>query len=166
MKKSFVGFSLNAAPDRILLLAPIVFVAHVAEEAPGFVTWFNSLVQRGISQQLFLSVNVAAFVITTIVAVGAATMRQRSILLIALPWLSFLMLTNALFHIVGTLVHGYSPGTVTATVLYLPYFSWFFWRLKQSSVANVLTLVIASFIGGLPMAIHGYLIVFEGSRLF
>jgi hypothetical protein len=36
-------------PARLLLLAPLVFVLHVGEEAPGFVAWFNRLVDPDIS---------------------------------------------------------------------------------------------------------------------
>ncbi len=156
----------NASPSQVILLAPVLFVAHVFEEAPGFVEWFNSLVARGINQGVFLRVNVAAFVIMLALAFILNSMKRKGFAIVALAWLSFLMFANALFHIVGTIVHGYSPGTVTAVVLYLPYFSWFFWRLKQSSAASALALVITTLIGGLPMAVHGYLIVFEGSRLF
>ena len=38
---------------RIVLLAPVIFVAHVAEETPGFVEWANSLMQEGITERLF-----------------------------------------------------------------------------------------------------------------
>ena len=36
---------------RLILLAPIIFVLHVIEEAPGFVAWFNThmLVKRVVS---------------------------------------------------------------------------------------------------------------------
>jgi len=45
---------------RIVLLAPVIFAAHVVEEAPGFVEWTNSLLEDDITQQLFIAVNAAA----------------------------------------------------------------------------------------------------------
>jgi hypothetical protein len=55
---------------RLAAPLPLVFILHVSEEAPGFFEWFN--VTRPISQRLFLSVNVIAFVITVLVAILAA----------------------------------------------------------------------------------------------
>src|SRR5262249_33696424 len=49
---------------RLAFSLPVIFLLHVAEEAPRFVAWFNSLVARGITQPLFLTVNTVAFVIT------------------------------------------------------------------------------------------------------
>ena len=153
-------------PARIVMISPLVFVVHVLEEAPEFVSWFNSLVEPDISQQSFVGVNITAFIITTVVAVAAATTKRLPALLTALAWLSFLMFANAILHIVGTIVHGYSPGAVTAAALYLPYFAWIFRSLQQSSGVSILLLATITMLAGLPMLIHGYLIVFEGGRLF
>lgn len=149
------------------LLAPVVFSVHVAEEAPGFVEWFNSLVTPGISQSLFLSVNATAFIITIILAVMLAATQVRVVATLMLAWLGFLMLANAVFHLVATVVHArYCPGVVTATILYLPYFAWFFWVVVRHLRIRVLEAIVSAFVGSVPMAIHGYLIVFRGDRLF
>ena len=58
---------MGEAPDRLgrgLLLAPLVFVAHCLEESAGFVSWFNGHVTRGITQDLFWTVNATGLVIT------------------------------------------------------------------------------------------------------
>ena len=68
---------------------------------------------------------------------------------------------------VGTLVLGrYSPGVITGTLLYLP-LSLLFMRAVVRELKLPPQLVIAvALLGGIPMYIHGYLIVFRGSRLF
>ena len=153
---------------RALALAmPVVFVAHVVEEAPNFVAWFNSLVSPGISQQSFLSVNAVALAITIGVAFVLAFSPGRGAVLLAVAWLGFLMLANAIVHIMATLVlERYSPGVVTATLLYLP----LFFQLLRSAVCNHhvswLRAIFVAILAGIPMYIHGYLIVFRGSRLF
>jgi hypothetical protein len=156
-----------ANPHEIIRAAPIVFGLHVAEEAPNFVKWFNSLVADNISQQTFLAVNGVAFAITLIVTALAASVRQSASIIPALLWLSFLMFANGLFHLIATIVHGiYSPGAVTAALLYLPYFVWFVLsviKTKNFSAASIATTVL---VGSFPMLLHGYLIVFKGSRLF
>ena len=151
----------------LLLAAPLIFTAHFSEEAPGFVTWFNAHVARGITVPLFWSVNYTALGIT--VAVAALEWRSNSTLsaLLAIAWLSLLMFANALFHLAGALVdRAYMPGLATAILLYLPFYGWIIasaiqWRrLPRAGVAA------AAILGALPMLVHGYLIVFLGSRLF
>ncbi|HYU34544.1 MAG TPA: HXXEE domain-containing protein [Thermoanaerobaculia bacterium] len=152
---------------RLALLAPVVFVLHFLEEAPGFVSWFNRLVEPDISQPLFLTVNGTAFVITVLLAMVLAATREPVAAVIDLAWLAFLMLANALFHLTATVVHHiYSPGTVTAAVLYLPYFAVFFSVVLKRLRVPVGVALVATVLGALPMAVHGYLIVFRGSRLF
>ncbi len=154
-------------PSRIVLLAPLVFGVHVLEEAPGFVRWFNSLVQRGISWDQFLVVNVMAFLITLLIAGVAAAARSRVAMLVAVGWLGFLMFANAVLHLAGTAVHAkYSPGVVTATLLYLPYFGWFTSLVHRRCGIALRTLLATTVVAALPMFVHGYLIVFRGARLF
>lgn len=152
---------------RALLLAPFIFVCHFLEESPGFVEWFNAHVSRGITSELFWSVNISGLVITLIV-VGIEWFSRSAIsLTLALAWLSFLMLANAVLHIVGGLVdRRYVPGLATAILLYLPYYSWLFIRAVKSRRLRVAPSVVAAVFGSLPMLIHGYLILFRGSRLF
>ena len=55
---------------RIALLAPLIFAAHVVEEAPGFVEWANSLLEEDITQRLFFAVNTVGFAVTAALAVN------------------------------------------------------------------------------------------------
>jgi len=88
-----------------------------------------------------------------------------SILVVA--WFGFLMFANAIFHITGAFVdRRYVPGLVTAIALYLPYYSWLFIRAMKSKRVGVPVMIAAAVIGALPMSIHGYLILFRGTRLF
>lgn len=154
-------------PHKVIRFAPIVFGLHVAEEAPNFVKWFNTLVADNISKELFLVVNGVGFAITLIITALAASTRENASIILALAWLSFLMFANGVFHLTATIVlAAYSPGVVTAALLYLPYFVWFVWsviKTKNFSAASITVTVLA---GSFPMFIHGYLIVFKGSRLF
>ncbi|HEX9582105.1 MAG TPA: HXXEE domain-containing protein [Gemmatimonadales bacterium] len=150
-----------------LLLAPAVFVAHFLEEAPGFVGWFNDHVTSSITAGLFWQVNITALVIT--VAIVALNLFQASALAltVGVAWFSFLMGANALFHVVGGLAdRSYVPGLITACVLYVPYYSWFMWRVLRSRRVPALVVAVAALLGALPMMVHGYRIVFLGTRLF
>jgi hypothetical protein len=152
---------------RVALLAPIIFALHVAEEALRFVEWFNSLVPRGITQALFLSVNATALIITIILAGILWATSGRVVAIVMLAWFGFMMFANAIFHLVATIVHErYSPGVITATILYLPYFTWFFWLVVRNLRVRPLVAGVSTLVGSVPMAMHGYLIVFRGESLF
>ena len=150
-----------------ILLAPLIFVAHFLEESPTFVTWFNAHVARGITPGLFWRVNLTALVITLVVVALDWFSRTSVSLILVVGWFGSLMLANATFHIVAAIVdRSYVPGLVTAILLYLPYYSWLFVRGVKSKLAGIPVLILAAIIGAIPMCVHGYLIVFRGSRLF
>jgi hypothetical protein len=153
--------------SRLILLAPLIFVSHFLEESPGFVQWFNEHVARGITSGLFWRVNLSALAITLIVVGIEWFSRSAFSLTLAIAWLSFLMLANAVLHLAGSLVdEGYVPGLATALLLYLPYYSWFFLKAVKSKRVKVIVLAVGASLGSLPMLVHGYLILFQGSRLF
>ena len=152
---------------RPILLAPLVFVGHFLEEAPGFVAWFNAHVPQGISQDLFWTVNVVALAVT--IAVVAMEWLGPSPFTAAadVAWFSFLVGANALFHVVGALSDGaYVPGLATAVVLYVPFYTWVVSRVVRTRRLAPGSVAMIAILGALPMLVHGYLIVFRGSRLF
>lgn len=152
---------------RALLFAPLIFVCHFLEESPGFVEWFNSHVARGITSGLFWQVNIYGLVITLVVVGVEWFSRSAFSLYLAIAWFGGLMLANALFHLAGGVVDKrYVPGLGTAILFYLPYYCWLFIGAVKSKRANVIGLVVAAVLGSLPMLVHGYLILFRGSRLF
>ncbi len=136
------------------------------EEGPRFVPWFNSLASPPIATPLFLAVNAVAFAVTALVAAAAAFGTSRGALLAAVGWFAFLFFANAIFHVAGTLAHArYSPGTATAVLLYLPFFLHLF-RLAARAGLAPSRLAAVTALCAAPMLIHGWLIVFEGGRLF
>jgi hypothetical protein len=152
---------------KLVLLAPLVFVLHVLEEAPGFVAWFNRLVPRGITESTFFSVNAAGLLITLVLVALVAASHDRASGLALAAWVGFLFLANGLLHLVGTIVHGrYAPGVVTGTLLYLPYGTLLLRSIARDLALDRRAVFAAAALGGIPMLVHGYLIVFRGSRLF
>lgn len=150
-----------------LLLAPLLLVAHFLEESPGFVSWFNAHVTPGITQDTFWAVNLAGLLITVLVVLGFWATRSAASVLLVVAWLSFLMLTNAMFHVIGAVVdRAYVPGLVTAIVLYIPYCAWVGAQVLRGRRVATGLVAAAAIVGGLPMAVHGYRILFLGSRLF
>jgi len=158
------------SPDRLsraLLAAPLLFAAHVLEESPRFVPWFNAHVTRGITADLFWGVNVTALALTVAATAAYAASRSPVLLVLLAAWLSFMMPTNAVFHITAAIVdRGYVPGVVTAVCLYLPYSAWLARETVRTRPVAPLALAAAAALGAVPMAVHGYRIVFLGTRLF
>ena len=152
---------------RVLLLAPIIFIIHFLEEAPTFVPWFNAHASPGITQGTFWNVNLAALLLTVVLTLAVWTTRSRAWLLLTVAWLSFLMLTNAIFHITAALLDGsYAPGVVSAMLFYLPHCAWVLVRVVQTHTLQPGLVAAAVVVGGTPMAVHGYRILFLGTRLF
>ena len=150
----------------VLAFAPLIFIAHVAEEAPGFVAWFNTKVALGITSESFWQVNLFALVITIVVALIARFDDTTFSAIVSVAWFSLLMAANALVHIGGALIdRRYVPGLVTAVIAYLPFFGLVLILARKHGVSAGL-LVVASLIGALPMLVHGYRILFLGTRLF
>ena len=160
----------HQTPDRLrrgLLLAPLVFVAHFLEESSGFVPWFNSHVARGITADLFWTVNATALVITVLVTLLFWSAESPAATVLMVAWLSFLMLANAVFHVTGAIVdRGYVPGLATAILLYLPYCGWLAVQVVRDRRVAPGLLAAAAVVGAIPMAVHGYRILFLGTRLF
>ena len=150
-----------------VILAPFIFVVHFLEEAPAFVDWFNSHVRQGITSELFWTVNITALIITvsvTIIELSASNKLSASIIVL---WFSFLMFANALFHITGAIVdQHYMPGLITAIVLYLPYYFFIVISMLRARKLKLAPIIILVVLGSSLMLIHGYLIIFRGSRLF
>ena len=157
-------------PDRLrrgILLAPLVFIVHFFEESSSFVPWFNAHVPRGITQSLFWTVNLGALLITVLVAATVWLSNSIAAVASAVAWLSFLMLSNAMFHILGAVVdRAYVPGLATAILLYLPYCVWMGGQIVRSRSMPAGLVALIALLGAIPMAVHGYRILFLGDRLF
>jgi len=146
---------------RVSWLAPPIFLLHFLEEGPRFLAWINSRVDPDLSNASFLGLNATALLATTALAATAALSRSRAAALAFLGWASFLMLANGLLHLGATAYFGeYCPGSVTAALLYLPYFARLFATVGGSRRdRSAVTLV-----GAAPMLAQGYAVLFEGSR--
>ncbi|MGE3500157.1 MAG: HXXEE domain-containing protein [Candidatus Binatia bacterium] len=151
---------------RLAIALPVIFGLHVAEEAPTFVAWFNAHVEPDITGRMFWSVTTAGLVITLVVAGLAAATRERAGALAATAWVGFLMLANGVFHVTAAIADGaYAPGVVTAVLLYLPASGLLIVAVSREHALPWPAVAAVALLGGVPMFIHGWLIVFEGGRL-
>ena len=69
----------------LILLAPLIYAAHILEEARGYIRWLNSVVDRGVPDQgHFFAGNLPSITITALIAVIAAITLNRVALLVML----------------------------------------------------------------------------------
>jgi hypothetical protein len=150
----------------LILLAPLIYAAHIREEAPGYILWLNSVTNsRIVNDGHFFAGNLPSIAITALIAVIAAVTLNRGALLAMLAWLSYFVFANGIFHIVATaILQRYSPGTITAALLYLPYFAWFV-RYMRTRVP-VWAIAAVTLVFGMPMFIQAYMIVFRATRFY
>ena len=71
------------APPYLLALAPIVVLAHVAEEAPGLVAWMNRHVEPDLTMSDFFAIYLPYFVAATVTICHNFNVRPRAAVLAA-----------------------------------------------------------------------------------
>jgi Protein of unknown function with HXXEE motif len=145
---------------------PAAYVAHVAEEAPGFTVWARRNASAQYTHTDFVRNNALGFV-STIAATVAITRSERRALGLAYYTLVLTQqaVFNALFHVGTTLAYReYSPGVVTS-VLTLP-----LWRrltraaLAESRLSQRDVIACTALAGIVHAAVVARQVYFVGSR--
>lgn len=107
---------------RIIWLMPPAFAVHIVEEyVGGFVEWVELVAGAPMPTQAFL-LNNAGFM-AILLGLTVLTWRRPSRLsaFLLLAWASGNLFWNFVFHLATTvLLDRYSPGLVTAVLLYFP----------------------------------------------
>ena len=149
-----------------MLLAPFILLAHVAEEAPGFIPWYNRHVEPDLTIGGFLAFSTIGLLVTVLVTVPTVRSRNYQLALALIGWLSFLMLANGIVHLTASIVfREYVPGTVTAAFLYLPYFFVAAVMICQEFSVRPRTAVFAATVGAIPMFVQAVGILTVGRRI-
>ena len=116
--------------NAVLALVGVTLVLHCAEEYLTFPAFFSSpdamphwLHPHGLlynAQHMRVALVMAALLPLCVIA--WAILRPRHCLLVAVLFLEAVLLVNAGWHLVATLVRGgYAPGVITAVVINLPF---------------------------------------------
>jgi hypothetical protein len=130
---------------------------HVIEEfvfPGGFMEWdraYRPGIRDSITPRLHVVVNAALVLLCLQVGVlgGSSDAEARSVG--AAVWLGVaaLLLSNAVFHVVGTVRTGTrSPGVVTAVALYVPLAAAGYWRFLHGGEASPAVAAVAAAVGG------------------
>jgi hypothetical protein len=105
--------------ERLGWLLPVTFAAHIAEEYfAGFPAWFSRVAGARLTTERFFELSGLGWVAMAVAVTIATTIRPARVVLVVL---ATMVLTNAGLHAGASLVTaGYSPGTVTAVLLWIP----------------------------------------------
>jgi len=101
--------------DRLLWLFPAAFVAHVAEEAPGFTKWAQRNAREDYTQREFVRNNLAGFLLTVAGSYAATRRPRRGVRAVYAGVLTQQAVGNAAFHAATR-----APGVATSVGLVLP----------------------------------------------
>ncbi len=135
--------------EYVLWIVVIAMVMHVMEEQIlGWRAWAKGALGLDISEADFACTNAAMVVIGVAGALIGWRLPEVSLMPVAPT------LVNALiFHIGITLVQRrFSPGTISATLVYLPVGVWTYWAAHADGVLSVPVVLISSAGGALLMA--------------
>lgn len=137
----------------------VAYILHYAEEGPRLVRWFNEHhPMPGLQYtQKKLNVENALLFMLTCGMVFLLNLHPNDWLLRSLVLgIAFGYLINFLFHAVPTLKTGiYSPGVVTASLLFPATAFLLFWKADQAEILGLKTIGMAFISGnvGLPLVI-------------
>lgn len=133
--------------SKLVLLAPPAYLLHILEEASGFVVWtrlYPTLFSNTLSTTIFVITNA---VYMSLVVVAVLLCARRSAVTLGLAVIVFLF-SNAVFHIGFTIFSGiYSPGTVTAVVLYVPLTVAGFYSANREGLLGIRRVLMALLLG-------------------
>lgn len=136
--------------DYLLWLPLAAYAVHVLEEATlNWKEWaVKSLELKNVEWAIFDIANMAVMFIAIAAAMTGWKLPAFALIIPAL------MLINGLFfHILPTMIQRvYSPGVITATILFLPISIWVYYGAYQDQVLDLMTFVISLVLGGLLMA--------------
>lgn len=158
-------------------LSVIVYALHYAEEGPRLVAWFGDHYLPSMRRKLpiyytqkKLNVeNALLFFITALNVILLNIYPDSLVLQIGVLAGAFGFVGNTFFHAIPTLRTGiYSPGVVTASMLFPPVLVAYVWKMSQEGLLTA-SVTIVAFVAGsvaLPLMllfVHGVLLRGDGT---
>ena len=112
--------------ERFLWAMPAAYALHICEEyGTGFPAWMNQHMHASMTNAAFLMNNALFMAILLSLSTWASRSTSRLSAFLFLGWASGNLFWNFIFHLVTTLTaDSYSPGLVTASLLYYPISIW------------------------------------------
>jgi hypothetical protein len=111
--------------SRLIWLFPLVYVLHIAEEAPGFPSWVGSVLGGHIEVRAFYINNTVFMAVLLVLCFLANRFRKPWSTTLLFLWVSGQEFWNFVFHVYAQFqFNSYSPGYFTAIFLYFPLYAY------------------------------------------
>jgi len=112
--------------ERFLWAMPAAYALHICEEyGTGFPAWMTRYLHASMTNGAFLANNALFMAILLSLSAWASFSTSRLSAFLFLSWASGNLFWNFIFHLGTTLfADSYSPGLVTASLLYYPISLW------------------------------------------
>lgn len=112
--------------ERFLWAMPAAYALHILEEyGTGFPAWMSQHMHASMDNPGFVANNALFMAILVSLAFWASRSRSALAAFAFLGWASGNLFWNFIFHLVTTVIaDSYSPGLVTAALLYYPISIW------------------------------------------
>jgi len=132
---------------QVIWLLPIGYIIHFFEELPRFPEWANKHLKKPYTKTKFITENIVLWILVMIpVLITAYFTFFIAILLILSAAAGFFM--NMIFHVYFTLrTREYSPGTVTACILFVPISLIIFYLADKEGLLTLTTIVLSIILG-------------------
>ena len=136
----FRGLSYRQA----IWLAPVAYAVHILEESQQFAVWVNTNFAQGFTTAQFVKNNLIMMSALIALSLLVTLHPRRWTALLHFLQISAVMFHNALFHMATTAYLGiYSPGLLSAMLLYLPVFYYITKRgYREGFLPNGLAIVV------------------------
>ncbi len=123
--------SVKSKVSNLTILFPCTYLIHIAEElwcGERFFNWLNRVAGAKMTEHSFLLLNGIFLLIMLIASITAIYRRDHRIVLI----LASIISVNTLLHALGSVAtKSYSPGLVSALLLWMPLAVWAFYKENQ-----------------------------------
>jgi hypothetical protein len=150
----------------ILWLVPVAFFIHILEETPRFVPWATRYLSAPSTFGQFVLGNVI-FMVYVLGSVSLATFYPTEWTVVLGLSTAAWIFSNFLIHAFYTLYTGeYSPGVVTASVIYAPVAVYIYAIFLESGTLSQSDIILSIVIGFGVMYIPTFIQVWRGKRLY
>ncbi len=128
------GFSWTRVSfQKVIWLLPLAYAVHIVEEyVGGFPDWVTDVVRGSMDNRAFALNNALFMVILLGLTVWTSRTRSQFATFLLLTWASANIFWDFLFHLFTTVfLDRYSPGLITAVLLYYPLALFVGWRVLR-----------------------------------
>lgn len=149
--------------ELLLWIAVAAYAAHALEEfVYDWKTWAVNVLRLPVDWPTFYMANAAVIVLGASCALVGWRLPEYSLIFPAL------MVINAvLFHLAPTIARKrFSPGLITAMVLFLPLVGWIYWGAAQAGVLTGRSVAVPTLAGAVVMAFPIVLLKTKDRRIF